>query len=1030
MLSLFTDIAYPQPPQNNDANEDTIVDEENVAQLQVEHVVLENPLEQQRQDDPAGAPVASSDDNATIEKLTRELNDARAALSRLTQSRLELAQVLNSEWATAIITLSGDPDEGDHGYVRFLRTDLMPPGDVSIVRLHPRSLQDLNLTSRWFDKINLTHIDEVQRALRIVLPPFNESLAILKPGMAIRIFKRDVADPIYGYLEGLDPSTTAPTALFLKPIPGQPTEPRVEVSKISRIHILPDDDPFGELVDIASSFRQPDNRSIRIDWTKPASRSEDPKDKFEVTYQSKAQPWSIQYQVDIQSSQSAANTRVVPRAFIYNRTAYDWSDTHVRLRERGIDRVDYALQDVNLRSQQAGLFPVSNSWTGHAERLLEFSAGQPSGTRPRFIWRIKSFSGDYLKRGTASVFVDEHFFSTGDGVASGATFFGHENPAVTVGYAAVKDVDRLPYEIVSIEQEKLKYIPSVTQTFAVSNTGTSEVDVTVRFPSPPGGWKLEQEARTIKVPAAAADGRPGQASAVARQLRIRPVDETLNLRLASLQQLAAISVGSDADLEKINAIRVFKAQIEKAAAEATALDTRRIELEREYIKYPVISASAQNRLARRDLQQTIDSMARRIAELNDRRAVFEALLDSTLFGPTTESGLRLQQNSDCLARLGIPPDDRFYQGVFAAVPGDEKEVQVSEGELQAFEQAVDKKVALVLMPWDLRTDPQPAYETMCWIAAAGKIPLIRLRLHAKKWKETGANTLQEIIDGRFDEQLLNWGEAVRDFGEPVLVAFGGECNGHWNSWSGARNGGGIKDGFGNPQLADGPERFVAAYRRIVLLVRDGAGAKNITWLFHVNQNDNSTESTSNEEWNKFEAYYPGHKYIDWLGVSIYGAITPDQKEQDIADFKPQLDAVYPRFLKLAADKPLIVAEMGSTTGDPNASASPGVSPEVWTEDALASIFAANNWKNLIGFVWWNERWQNYDESTNPATKTNITNMRVQDIPALQQVFRTQLNLNAARLQQSPVVQVTDFPSSNTEPIYGAEDEEKLPLPAQ
>jgi hypothetical protein len=122
--------------------------------------------------------------------------------------------------------------------------------------------------------------------------------------------------------------------------------------------------------------------------------------------------------------------------------------------------------------------------------------------------------------------------------------------------------------------------------------------------------------------------------------------------------------------------------------------------------------------------------------------------------------------------------------------------------------------------------------------------------------------------------------------------------------------------------------------------------------------------------------------------------------------------------------------MGSTTGDPNASASPGVSPEVWTEDALASIFAANNWKNLIGFVWWNERWQNYDESTNPATKTNITNMRVQDIPALQQVFRTQLNLNAARLQQSPVVQVTDFPSSNTEPIYGAEDEEKLPLPAQ
>ena len=48
-----------------------------------------------------------------------------------------------------------------------------------------------------------------------------------------------------------------------------------------------------------------------------------------------------------------------------------------------------------------------------------------------------------------------------------------------------------------------------------------------------------------------------------------------------------------------------------------------------------------------------------------------------------------------------------------------------------------------------------------------------------------------------------------------------------------------------------------------------AEADNILWVFHVNYND-----WPNESWNRFENYYPGDDYIDWLAVSIYGAQQP------------------------------------------------------------------------------------------------------------------------------------------------------------
>jgi hypothetical protein len=244
----------------------------------------------------------------------------------------------------------------------------------------------------------------------------------------------------------------------------------------------------------------------------------------------------------------------------------------------------------------------------------------------------------------------------------------------------------------------------------------------------------------------------------------------------------------------------------------------------------------------------------------------------------------------------------------------------------------------------------------------------------------GDYTVERIIAGDHDRALTEWAEAARTFGGPLLVEYGTEVNGEWFPWNGAYHGAGTTTGFGDPTLPDGPERFVAAYRHIVDLMR-AADAANITWVFHVNALD-----WPEDAWNRFEHYYPGDSYVDWIGVSAYGAQSP--LDDECLRFRSMMDPCYARLSALAPTKPLFVAEFGCCTAD-------GLTPpDVWAARALDDILGGR-WPRLIGFSWWNERWQNDD---NPA---HDSNMRVQDNPALAGVFCSKLEAAAGMIQQRP-----------------------------
>ena len=303
-----------------------------------------------------------------------------------------------------------------------------------------------------------------------------------------------------------------------------------------------------------------------------------------------------------------------------------------------------------------------------------------------------------------------------------------------------------------------------------------------------------------------------------------------------------------------------------------------------------------------------------------------------------------------------PPAGDMYHGVFpGGVTGEEDDI--TPASLSSYEQTAGKPAAWVYFSHNWYRDRGFPAQTATWIRDAGSVPYIRLMLRSSA--EFGVAeptfTLERITNGEFDTDLRAWARSASDFGSPLIAEYGTEVNGEWFRWNGIWNGGAV-----------GPERFREAYRHIITIARE-AGANNILWVFHANNRDDP-----DEPWNRLENYYPGDEWIDWIGVSVYGAQTP--REEDTGSFRESMDAIYPRLTSLNPGKPIVLLEFGVTSGNP------GVDQAAWAKGALEDI-TSSRWARLMGFSWWNEAWENDD---NPLHNTD---MRVQDNAALAEVFR-------------------------------------------
>ena len=157
---------------------------------------------------------------------------------------------------------------------------------------------------------------------------------------------------------------------------------------------------------------------------------------------------------------------------------------------------------------------------------------------------------------------------------------------------------------------------------------------------------------------------------------------------------------------------------------------------------------------------------------------------------------------------------------------------------------------------------------------AGRTPLIA-------WE--GLRDLVAVSSGRWDRLITAHARRCREFRAPIYLRWAAEFNGEWNPCHGR------------------PREFAAAWRHLVRTFR-AAGATNVRWVwcpFAIQGTRRAAE--------ELRAYYPGDRYVDWVGMDGYnwGTARSWSRWQSFREIFAPLYANY------VGRKPLMICEVAS-----------------------------------------------------------------------------------------------------------------------
>jgi len=328
----------------------------------------------------------------------------------------------------------------------------------------------------------------------------------------------------------------------------------------------------------------------------------------------------------------------------------------------------------------------------------------------------------------------------------------------------------------------------------------------------------------------------------------------------------------------------------------------------------------------------------------------------------------------------LVPDRGAYTGAFIDFGDTEDDVTV-EG-IESFEKLVGKHQAIIASSsyWGEQSFPTANLE-LIW--RHGSLPLVFWSPWDRPYDEDQGPdkfSLSNIAAGKWDAYIDHWGDAAKAFGHPFMVSFANEMNGQWFPWSGMFYGQDKQIPNSNPPRYYAPEIFKAAYRRVVDRVR-ARGANNVVWVFHVMNYSMpqamGTTYPAAMEWNKMGQYYPGSKYVDWLGMSVYGQ---QYLDDNWSPFEPLLDWPYTEITQIDPTKPVMLAEWGI-----------GEFPQFGSKSGFIeeAFRIMKRYPKLKAAVFWNERWQNEPSENDDGTYQDggYSNLRVNSSPASLAAYR-------------------------------------------
>ncbi|GAA0533848.1 hypothetical protein GCM10009415_14230 [Chitinophaga japonensis] len=249
----------------------------------------------------------------------------------------------------------------------------------------------------------------------------------------------------------------------------------------------------------------------------------------------------------------------------------------------------------------------------------------------------------------------------------------------------------------------------------------------------------------------------------------------------------------------------------------------------------------------------------------------------------------------------------FYTGIFSpAAPGGRTSLQ----HVYDYQRRYNTHFGIISLyiPWGDEERCYVPQQLLDSIYNNGSYPMITWEPWAALFRQAAGHEqlssekkmLARITEGAFDRYLLKFAEQLRDLHRPVYLRFAHEMDNPSYPWSAAGE--------------NTPEEFRAAWRHVHDLFIQHK-AYNVMWVW--------------SPWKPgaIDDYFPGHGYVDWIGVTClnYGALNPDGNDYT---FK-QLYAPFHRHPLFRAGLPVMVAETGSL-GPPG-------SQEQWLNGAFAAI---------------------------------------------------------------------------------------------
>jgi len=193
------------------------------------------------------------------------------------------------------------------------------------------------------------------------------------------------------------------------------------------------------------------------------------------------------------------------------------------------------------------------------------------------------------------------------------------------------------------------------------------------------------------------------------------------------------------------------------------------------------------------------------------------------------------------------------------------------------------------------------------------------------WGDMEAIKLDNINKGQHDAYIKKWAKEIKAWGKPIFLRVGHEFNIDGYPWGIINNG-------------QDPKKYIKAYRRVVDIFKK-EGVKNVKWVWCF-----MNYSYPEEDWNDYEAAYPGDDYVDWIGIDGYNW-GKTQSWSDWQSFNFLFREQMRRMKKLHPDKPIMVAEFGS--------AEKGGDKAAWIKEIPGLL--KSSMKDIDAIIWFDLR---------------------------------------------------------------------------